>query len=638
MNTKFLLLFLLVGLTISCSATSVRKPGVHPRRDRAWWETSAQRPVRKPTYLGVASTSRYLTMRDGTRLAADIFLPKGLKDGTRIPAIVIQTRYVRSMQYIFPLSIFLRGRFHRTIRYFVRRGYAWVYVDARGSGASFGTRPYPYSPDELADAEEVVDWIGTQPWSNGMVGAWGNSYTGGSALFLAASRHPAVRAVMPRFAMFDMYSEAVFPGGIHLTWLTDTWSRLTEALDKNAIHEFMGNKTKVAVRGCKPVKGDKRREELDAAVLEHGGNRHIDKLVEGITFRDDESRDLPGMTIDQISPHSRLDDLNSSPAVTYLFTGWFDASFILSEIHLFLNLDDPRTKLTIGPWDHGMYNNISPFTGLRKVKFNSNAESVRFFDRWLIGLDNGIDDEARVHYYTLGEERWKSADTWPPPGVEEVSFYLDKDGGLAHLRKSAGADEYHVDYTVGTGTRSRWVSLVNPEHKEIRYKNRKKADEKLLCYTSAPLEAEMEVTGHPLVTLYASSTAEDGNFFVYLEDVGPRGRVEYVTEGMLRALHRKLSDEPPPFRTPVPYRTFLRADASPLVPDEVAELVFALYPTSYLFKKGHSIRVAVAGADKDHFENNPDAPPTVRFHRSARFPSHIDLPVMSKSSLASAAK
>ena len=138
----------------------------------------------------------------------------------------------------------------------------------------------------------------------------------------------------------------------------------------------------------------------------------------------------------------------------------------------------------------------------------------------------------------------------------------------------------------------------------------------------------MEVTGHPLVTLHVSSTAKDGNFFVYLEDVAPRGRVEYVTEGMLRALHRKLSDDPPPYRTPVPYRTFLRVDASALVPGEVAELVFALYPTSYLFKKGHSIRVTVAGADKDHFENNPDAPPTVRIHRSARFPSHIDLPVM----------
>ena len=628
------LLLLLIALTLSCSGAPVKKkpeaqPAVHPR-DTAWWKDSRGRLGRKPDYPGMMTSSRYLTMRDGVRLAMDLYLPKGLEEGTRIPTILIQTRYVRSMKYIFPFSIFLRGRFHKTIRYFARRGYAWVYVDARGSGASFGTRSYPYAPDELKDGEEVVDWIISQPWSNGKVGAWGNSYTGGTALFLAASKHPAVQAVMPRFAMFDTYAEAVFPGGVHLEWLTDTWSRLTEALDKNAIHEFLGNKTRIAVRGSKAVKGDRRREELNAAVQEHGINKHISTLVEGITFRDDESQALPGMTIDSMSPHSRLDDLNSSPAAIYLFTGWLDASFVLSEIHLFLNLDDPRTKLTIGPWDHGMYNFISPFFGRRKVKFNSNPESVRFFDRWLLGTESGIDDEARVHYYTLGEERWKSADTWPPPGATMIPFYMAEGGGLSRSSGSDDAyDEYLVDFDAGTGTRSRWVSLVNPEHKKIEYNNRKEADELLLCYTSPPLEEDLEVTGHPLVTLHASSTTEDGSFFVYLEDVDPKGRVEYVTEGMLRALHRKVSDEPPPYRTPVPYRTFLRADARPLVPGEVAELVFALYPTSYLFKAGHSIRVAVAGADKDHFAQNIDSPPTVRVHRSTRFPSHIDLPVMS---------
>ena len=127
-----------------------------------------------------------------------------------------------------------------------------------------------------------------------------------------------------------------------------------------------------------------------------------------------------------------------------------------------------------------------------------------------------------------------------------------------------------------------------------------------------------------------SSTATDGAFFVYLEDVDEQGHVEYVTEGQLRAIHRKLSVQQPPYVTLVPYRTFNRADAMPLVPGEVAELTFDLLPTSYVFKKNHAIRVALAGADKDHFAIVPDEPPTLTFYRTAACPCHIDLPTMPK--------
>jgi len=116
---------------------------------------------------------------------------------------------------------------------------------------------------------------------------------------------------------------------------------------------------------------------------------------------------------------------------------------------------------------------------------------------------------------------------------------------------------------------------------------------------------------------------------VYLEDVHPSGEVTYVTEGQLRAIHRKLSNEEPPYKTPVPYRTFMKKDAMPLVPGEPAELVFDLLPTSYQFLKGHSIRVAIAGADKDHFPvANTSLPPTLEFHRDSEHASFIDLPVV----------
>jgi putative CocE/NonD family hydrolase len=125
-----------------------------------------------------------------------------------------------------------------------------------------------------------------------------------------------------------------------------------------------------------------------------------------------------------------------------------------------------------------------------------------------------------------------------------------------------------------------------------------------------------------------SSNATDGTFFVYLEDVDEQGRVSYVTEGQLRAIHRRLGDQPPPYHHVVPYRTFKRADAQPLVPGEVAELVFDLLPTSYRFQPGHRIRFAIAGADASHFAILPGGPPTVHVHRSRLHDSHIELPVI----------
>jgi len=624
---RLLLLFSLLGIlftTANC-ATS-RNRGT----DQAWYGQeefgSIERP---PIYKGTVRTSRYITMRDGVKIAIDLYLPKGLPAGTRIPAIVMQTRYVRGMNYRWPFSLFLHSRFKPMIEYFVTRGYAWVYVDARGSGASFGTRAYPYTPAEIRDGMEVADWILSQSWSDGTIGSLGSSYTGDSAIFLLSTQHPAVKAILPRYAFFDAYPEVLRPGGVHLIWLTEIWGGLGQALDTDTLGDFLGNRVKVALKGTRPVDEDRDGSMLAAAIEEHAGNGDVAANCLDIEYRDDVSPAL-GVTVDEISPFGKLWEIQKTGAPIYCYTGWFDASYVLSEINFYRSLETPDKRLIIGPWDHGGWQNISPCARSRKTEFNHEAEALRFFDARLRGVDNGFDEEKPVTYYTMGEEKWKFTDTWPPPGTETVPFYF---AGAHDLSTSApatpeGYDTCQFDYSAGTGTRSRWVSLVNPLHEPIEYPDRKEQDEKLLYYTSAPLEAPMEVTGHPIVTLYVSSTADDGAFFVYLEDVGPDGNVTYITEGVLRAIHRKQSEEKAPYSTVTPYRSFSREDAQPLVPGQVAELVFDLYPTSYQFQKGHAVRVALAGADKDHFAFMPEQPPTVRYYRNAAYPSHIELPVM----------
>ncbi len=597
--------------------------------DRAWWAQPADPPQAEPPYPGVVRSSHYLTMRDGVRLAIDLSLPEDLPAGERIPAILLQTRYGRSLSYRWPASLFMGGRFDETVEYLVRRGYAWIAVDTRGSGASFGTRPYPYSEDELRDGAEIVDWITNQPWSDGQVGAWGNSYTGGSALLLLTNKHPAVKAVMPRFTMFDAYAEAIFPGGLHLSWLTDTWGRLAAALDANDLAAFFGERIDLVVAGLRPTDDPHAQTMLAAAVRAHRDNGDIRRLVDGLTFRDDQAEDGSGLNADTISPHTRIQAINEAGARLYVVGGWYDSAFVQSAVHLFLNLDDPRTRLTIGPWDHGGWQNISPFAAERSIRFERDAEIARFFDQALKGRDTGLAHEPRVHYYTMGLERWQAADTWPPPGSHPLPLYL---GGGARLQTEApaatdGRDTYRVDFTTTTGPHSRWNSLVNLERRPVEYPDRREADQALLVYTSPPLAEALEVTGHPVVRLHVSADQPDAAVFVYLEDVWPDGRVQYVTEGQLRAIHRKLSQDPPAYRTPIPYRTYTRADGAALIPGQPAELVFGLYPTSYQFKPGHAIRLALAGADRGHFAQVTDQPPRLEVLRDRTHPSRIDLPI-----------
>jgi putative CocE/NonD family hydrolase len=168
---------------------------------------------------------------------------------------------------------------------------------------------------------------------------------------------------------------------------------------------------------------------------------------------------------------------------------------------------------------------------------------------------------------------------------------------------------------------------VNLAGVRIGYPDRAEQDRKLLTYDSAALAHDTEVTGHPLVVLHLASSASDGQLFVYLEDIGPAGDVEYVTEGELRLIHRHVEDVAP-YRTPSLYRSFSRAAAEPMIPGESAEILIDLLPTSYLFRRGHRVRLAIAGADRDNFVAPAGPPPDLTIFREAARPSRIELPVV----------
>ena len=295
----------------------------------------------------------------------------------------------------------------------------------------------------------------------------------------------------------------------------------------------------------------------------------------------------------------------------------------------------------IGPCNKQLTENASPYaksTSPVPAAESQRFEALRFFDNRLRGLHTGEMPPKTLYYFTMGEEAWHSTSTWPPAGSTTERMYFVADGKLSPEAPVTlvAADAYDVDFAATTGRTNRWHSHLLGE--PVVYPDRAEADARLVTYTGAPLDADTEITGHPVIALHLTSTATDGAFFAYLESVAPNGRVSYLTEGELRAIHRKVSSETPPFVAAGPYHTFRVEDAQPLVPGEPAELSFALLPVSVVVPKGHRLRVAVAGHDADTFARIPaQGPVRVEVLRSAAHPSHVDLPVVRRPSKPSGA-
>jgi uncharacterized protein len=544
--------------------------------------------------------SIYLTMRDGVKIAIDVVLPKNLPATEKVPTIMNMTRYWRSRQGDQPGI------------WFPSHGYARVAVDARGTGASFGVWRAPFSPDEVKDYGEVVDWIVKQPWSNGKVGAFGNSYEGNTALWLATTMNPAVKAVVPRHFEFDEFSETPYPGGVLSDWMIKAWSEGNRQLDTNA--------------GVKLVDDDTDQSLYREASKRRGENIDVNAAALKTKFRDD--REF-GVSIDEISLHSYLPQIEKSRVAINGWGGWFDASTADAVIRSFLSLSNYE-RAVVGPWNHGGGQNTSPFQTPDSPRVMQAYEWLRFFDHYLKGVDTGLDSERLFFYFTIGEEKWKVTKTWPVAGTKMVRWYLDAGNTLSQNAPAAtaGADSYTVDFAATTGEKNRWHTQVGGE---VFYPDRAAEDKKLLTYTSAPFESDTEITGYPVIDLFVTSTAADGAFFVYLEDVDERGVVTYITEGTLRALHRKISTDTPPYKMLVPFHSFKRKDALPLVPGQIAELKFGLQPVSVMLKKGHRLRIAIAGADKDSFARIPaEGTPTISVGRNKQNRSWIEVPVIER--------
>jgi uncharacterized protein len=553
-------------------------------------------PLRPPQYKGSTAQTLYVPMRDGTRLAVDLYLPRGLNPGSRIPALFAATRYWRAQQLKAPFAWFLSPP-DSARSFFTAFGYAVLRIDMRGTGASEGDHLHPWSASDLTDLYDLVEWVTRQPWSSGQVDGFGNSYQATTAEMLGACGHPAVSSALVRFNEYDVYTDIAFPGGVPNEFMLTKWAEYNRALDANQLPESIGGLERILVKGVKPVGKN--------PIPEHN-NRQVDSALRHVTFRDDLDPEL-GIRMDDISIHTR-------PTSHFIdhWGSWFDAATANAVIHRFA--DNPRPqRAVIGAWNHGASQHVgaeeNPFPLPAQMK-----EALRIFD--------SPPETRELHYFTVFEDAWKTATGFPPQDTACARFFLSPQNRLSPARSTSPSDDrFTVDFSATTGVNNRWQTEL--DQRPVKYK----PVSGQLTYTSAPLEQDSEITGYPIVTLFVRSTHDDGSFFVYLEAVDERGKAHYLTEGILRAIHRKISSDPP-YKQFIPYHSFKRADAMPLIPGETAELAFGLYPISALIRSGWRLRVSLSCADRDTFMRIPAAgSPAVEVITGGTNASFIEIPM-----------
>ena len=307
----------------------------------------------------------HIPMRDGVRIAVDVWLPEGIEPGTSLPAMVRATRYWRARGFV-NAPIEGASNFDEAERW-NGAGYALVLVDARGSGASFGIRRFELAEDEVQDYGEVVDWIVAQPWSNGRVGSYGVSYAGNTAEMLAVSRHPAVKAVAPLFNDFDNFGQLVFPGGVLTVGFLESWSNRTRMQDLNDIcglSRVSGpecDALRAQVTGVKPVDADQDGALIAAAVAEHEANTVPFGAALEYEFRDDPFGRYDETNVGhRRSPSGHLPQIEESGVAMFIRAGWQDAATVNGTLGRYNTISNAQ-RVFIGPWDHGARNDADPF-------------------------------------------------------------------------------------------------------------------------------------------------------------------------------------------------------------------------------------------------------------------------------------
>jgi predicted acyl esterase len=485
-----------------------------------------------------------IPVRDGTELAATIYLPAGA-DAAPVPALLEYLPYRKDDAMLV--------RDYGLYAHVTRHGYAGVRVDIRGTGGSGGDLPdAEYSEQEQRDAEDVIAWLAGQPWCSGAVGMWGISWGGFNAIQVALRRPPALKAIIAVDASDDLFHDDVhyIDGLLHL----DEYALMIDHL--NALPpapDFPLDEPTLACRFD--------REPWLATWL---ARQQDGPFWRRASLRPDYGR----LTI---------------PA--FLIGGWYDG-YRDSVPRMLASAPGP-VKVLMGPWNHTFPHDAVPGPAIEW-----RAEAIRWWDHWLNGAENGIMSEPPVTVYVrhwhppdpeLAEVpgRWRTETALPPERTVYRAWHCGPERNLSPRSPPDGSVALRYVPSAGAQAGHWWGDLA-PDQRG--------ADAFSLVFDTPPLDAEVEILGFPAVEISGGADAEPLHWFGRLCDVAPDGQVTLVT-GAGRA------GRPDPLRDPgsLPGGT-AAPPAPPAGPGEPGRLRLELHVTSWVFPRGHRIRLSLSNA------------------------------------------
>lgn len=538
-----------------------------------------------------------ITMPDGVTLSAEIWRP--VAEGA-YPAILGYHPYQPGPQTapITPTAIaavrhFLPGQEMGNgwieagdPNFFAMRGYAYVLVSIRGTGDSEGIYQY-LSEQEADDGYRVIEWMAEQDWCDGNIGMFGVLYFARIQYFVAATQPPHLKCLFAPWASTDQYRDVFYQGGIlnkdwplywgrsslrHVRYQSEPQAGMTE-LDVADRLAWLKQDPDIALD---PELG---------AVLDNPykpAHRFVADVLLNHTDTEFWQRRRPAFDKIQVPVYVGSDWANYGLHLPGAFRNWTELSHV------------PR-RMIVGPWPY-----------LDRPLYQMQYESLRWYDRWLKGIDVGHDDEPPIHLYVCETGQWEAGYEWPLPTTRFTPFYLHEHGRLWER-------EHFPNEGYSSFSDSPW-------------------GREALEFTTPRLVEETEIIGPLSLTLYASTSSDEVLFFVSIREVDLHGNEKILTRGWLRGTQRELDDARSEPWLPYQHHT----ERKPIVPDHIERFDIPIVPTANRFVPGTRLKLKISTAD-DPSTNSLEAiagghirrrvPSRITVHHSREHPSLLLVPV-----------
>jgi uncharacterized protein len=488
------------------------------------------------------------TTSDGTNLVADVFHPQRVE---RPPIILVRIPYSK---------VFLNSLFGNVIgRFWAERGYTVELQGTRGRYESSGK----YEPliHEEADGKETLAWIKKQPWFNEKIGMWGGSYFGYTQYVLADANDPEISAFIIQLASTDFsimfYTEGAFALESALQWALGSYGKF----DSYPTNE----KLETASSSIPLVQADEKAEGVQ------------------IGFLRDWMKEPPGSPYwEKLSTTSKLSKIKGP---VLFMAGWFDP-FLPAQIDDYQQIrqDAPAvvakdSRLIIGPWAHARSVQLPDGFTSRNYRLESLAPSLDWFDQHLLGSVQDVSN-SKVRIFVMGRNEWRNENEWPLKRAVHTSYFLErvKPDSIGVLKHEVVNNETFDKFVYDPANPLQGLggAMIGPNAGTFKqHENLTRPD--AITYDTQTLQNDMEVTGHLKLILTVATTVKNTDFSARLMDVFPDGSSFNISEGIVR----KDFDSNKPTTIEIP-----------------------LWPTSYVFKNGHKIRLEISSSSFPRFDRN----------------------------------